>query len=119
MEGRALSKLQRHSEAVQRYREALRIQSNLVKVWLSLGDELVSMNQIPDARDAYAEAVRIEPDNALAHLDLGVMFARLNQFDNALEQFEATLRLEPGNQAVRDYLNRVQDWKRKQRLNLK
>ncbi|HEX4263765.1 MAG TPA: tetratricopeptide repeat protein [Verrucomicrobiae bacterium] len=119
MEGRALSKLQRRSEAIQRYREALQIQPNLVKVWLSLGDELVSTNQISDARDAYAEAVRLEPENALAHLDLGVMFARLNQFDDALEQFEATLRLDPGNQPARDYLNRVQNWKQKQILNLK
>jgi hypothetical protein len=42
------------------------------------------------------------------------MFARLNQFDNALEQFEATLRLDPGNQPARNYLNRVQGWKRQQ-----
>jgi tetratricopeptide (TPR) repeat protein len=112
--GKALSKMERHEEAIQRYREALQLQPDVEKVWLALGDELVSVNQISEARDAYAAAVRIKPEDALAHLDLGVMFARLNQFDAAIEHFNAALNLDPGNQPARDYLNKVQEWKRRQ-----
>jgi tetratricopeptide (TPR) repeat protein len=112
MQGKALSQLARHHEAIEHYREALEMQPDLEKVWLALGDELVSANQISDARDAYAHAVQNKPEDALAHLDLGVMLARLKQFDSAIEEFEATLRIEPGNQAARDYLSKVQEWKR-------
>ena len=113
--GKALSKMNRHAEAIQRYRQALQVQPDLWEAHFALGDELVAVNQIAGARDEYAEVVRLEPGNALAHLDLGVMQARLGLFDDALQQLEETLRLEPGNQQAREYLERVQGWKNRQR----
>ena len=109
--GQALSKLNRHAEAIQRYRQALQIQPDFWKAHFALGDELAAVNQIGDAKNEYAEVVRLKPGNAQAHLDLGVMQARLGLFDDALQQFEETLRLEPGNQQAQEYFERVKDWK--------
>ena len=113
--GKALSKLNRHAEAIQYYGQALQRQPDLWETHFALGDELVAANQIAEAGKEYAEVVRLKPANALAHLDLGVMQARLGQFDEALRQFEETLRLEPGNQQAREYIDRVRGWKNRRR----
>jgi tetratricopeptide (TPR) repeat protein len=105
---KALSRLDRHVEAIRRYRQALQIQPDLWEAHFALGDELEAVNQISEAKNEYAEVIRLEPNNALAHLDLGAMQARLGLLDDALEQFEETLRLEPGNQSAREFIDRVQ-----------
>jgi tetratricopeptide (TPR) repeat protein len=113
--GKALSKLERHAESIQRYKQAIRMQPDLWEAHFGLADELVASGQIPEAENEYAEVVRLKPANALAHLDLGVMQARLGRFDEALQEFEETLRLEPGNQQAREYIDRVQNWKNHRR----
>jgi tetratricopeptide (TPR) repeat protein len=45
--GKALSKLNRHAEAIQRYRQALQLQSDLWEAHFTLGDELVADNKSP------------------------------------------------------------------------
>ena len=109
--GQALSKSNRHAEAIQRYRQALQMEPDLWLVHFALGDELAAANEIGEAKNEYAEAVRLNPGNALAHLDLGVRQAKLGLLDDALEQFEETLRLEPGNQPAREYIDQVKNAK--------
>ena len=113
--GKVLSKLIRHTEAVQLYHQAIQLQPDLWEAHFALADELATIGQIAEAEKEYAEVVRIKPANALAHLDRGILQARLGQFDDALRQFEETLRLEPGNQQAREYIDQVQGRKNRRR----
>ncbi|HXI69610.1 MAG TPA: tetratricopeptide repeat protein [Verrucomicrobiae bacterium] len=113
--GKALSKLNRHAEALQHYKQALRLRPKLWETRFALADELAAVSRFAEAGSEYAEVVRLKPGDALAHLDLGVMQARLGRYDEALQQFEETVRLDPGNPQVREYLVRVQGWKNQRR----
>ena len=113
--GKAMSKLGRHAEAIENFRRALQLQPDLWEAHFALGDAYVAANKFAEAKAEYEEVVRLKPGHALAHLDVGVMAARLGQFDVALRAFEEALRLEPGNQQAREYWQRVQEWKQRQR----
>ena len=110
--GKALSKLNRHSEATQLYRQAIQMQPDLWQAHFGLGDELAAASDFSGAESEYAQVIQSQPAMALAHLDRGVMLARLGYMDAALQEFQETLRLEPGNQQALDYFKRVNDWKK-------
>ena len=113
--GKALSKLNRHAEAVQLYRLAIQLQPDLWEAHFGLGDELAGGGQFSEAANEYGQVIRLRPANGLAHLNRGVMLARLGQFDEALLEFQETLRLEPGNGPAREYAERVKGWKDQRR----
>jgi tetratricopeptide (TPR) repeat protein len=106
--GKTLSKLGRHTEAVQLYYQAIQLQPDLWEAHFALADELATMGQIAEAAKEYAEAVRIVPANALAHLNWGIMQAKLGQFNEALAQFNKTLQLDPDNRQAREYIDQMQ-----------
>jgi len=112
--GKALSKLNRHAEAMQLYRQALQMQPDLWEAHFALADELAATGRFAEAGDEYAQVMRLRPAFALAHLDRGVMLARVGQYDDALKEFQETLRLEPANAQAWDYLKRLTDWKNHQ-----
>ena len=112
--GKALSKLNRHAEAVQLYRQSIQMQPDLWEAHFALGDELAAAGDFSVAENEYAQVIQARPAMALAHLDRGVMLARLGQMDGALLEFQETLRLEPDNQQAREYFKRVTDWKKQQ-----
>jgi len=109
--GKALSKLNRRDEAMESYREAIRLAPELWEAHFALAEELASTNRLADAESEFEEVIRLQPANAQAHLSAGVMLARQGRFDPALQQFDETLRLEPENKLAHDYLLRVQGWK--------
>jgi tetratricopeptide (TPR) repeat protein len=112
--GKALSKLNRHAEAVELYRQAIEMQPDLWEAHFALGDELAAASDFSGAENEYAQVIQARPAVSLAHLDRGVMLARLGQMDAALQEFQETLRLEPVNQQAQEYFKRVTDWKKQQ-----
>ena len=110
---RTLSKLNRHADAIEAYRQAIHFHPDAAEAHFELGNELVAASQKPEAKTEYEEAIRLQPAYAQAHLNRGVLLAMDGQFDAALAKFEETLRLEPGNQAAREYFDRVEGWKKR------
>jgi tetratricopeptide (TPR) repeat protein len=110
--GKVLAKLNRRSEADQRYRQALQLQPDLWEVHFALAEDFAGANQLADAESEYEATIRLQPGYAPAHLAAGAMLARLGRFDDALDQFRETLRLEPNNQQARENLQRVEEWKK-------
>ncbi len=108
---RALSKSNRHTEAIEVYRAAIKSDPDAAEAHFELGNELAAVSQKSEAKSEYAEAIRLRRDYAQAHLNLGVLLAMEGQFDSALREFDETLRLEPGNETARQYANRVEGWK--------
>jgi tetratricopeptide (TPR) repeat protein len=117
--GKALSKLNRRSEAIQAYRLAITLRPGAWEPHFALGDELAAGTRLSEAEAEYEEVVRLQPTNVMAHLNVGVMQARQGRFDSALGQFVEVLRLDPANQLAREYSARVQSWKNQNRTNMR
>ncbi len=104
---RSLSKLNRRAEAMERYREVIRVDPDNWQPHLELAEELVVANQAAEAIREYQTAVRLNPRHPMMRINLGVLLARQNLVDDAIQQFEAALRLEPANSIAADYLRQV------------
>ena len=104
---KALSKLNRHAEAIQTYRDAIKLYSGSWEGHFELAGELAAANEVADSIREYQETVRLNPQHAVAHVNLGVMLVRQNRTDEAIQQFEIALSVEPTNAAARDYLRQV------------
>ena len=97
--GKALSKLNRRTDAIQSLRRSLQLQPTW-ETRYALGEELGFDGQPDEARKELEQVTRMRPDYAPAHLNLGVALEQLGQAQDARTQFEETLRLEPGNKSA-------------------
>jgi tetratricopeptide (TPR) repeat protein len=59
--GIALAQQGRLDEAVDQYREALRLRPNYAAAHYNLGNTLLALLRVPEARTHFEEAVRIDP----------------------------------------------------------
>jgi tetratricopeptide (TPR) repeat protein len=101
--GKALSKLQRRSAAIQNLRQSLQLQPTW-ETHYALGEEMAFDGQAAEARKELEQVTRMRPEYAPAHLNLGVALQQLGREQDARTQFEETLRLEPVNKLAAQYL---------------
>jgi tetratricopeptide (TPR) repeat protein len=105
--GGIYARLNRHAEALQFYREAVRLNPTNWEPHFKLGGELNGAGQPDAARDELAEAVRLNPDHAPARYNYGAVLANQGRFDEAQRQFEESLRLDPGFEQAREGLGKL------------
>jgi tetratricopeptide (TPR) repeat protein len=110
---KVLAKLNRHAEAIQLYREVIKLDPGFWEAHYELGGELDSANQLAEARTEFAEAVRLQPGNSRAHFNYGVLLAKQGQLDEAQREFEETIRLEPDYKKAQTYLAQLQSMKKR------
>ncbi len=106
--GKALSKLQRRTEAIQNLRQSLELKPAW-ETYYALGEELGFDGQVAEARKELEQVTLLRPDYPPAHLNLGVALAQLGQIEDAKTQFEETLRLEPDNKLAAQYLEKLRE----------
>ncbi|MBL0037863.1 MAG: tetratricopeptide repeat protein [Nitrosomonadales bacterium] len=73
-QGVACDNLQKYEEAIEAYRQALRLQPEYADAWYNLGIAYGNLKKYGLATLAYEEAVRIEPERASAWFNLGVAY---------------------------------------------
>ncbi len=106
---KALSKLNRHQEAVELFRKALDLNPNYWEARLAFANELMANKNLSEARDQFEELIRRQPRSTLARLNYGALLAGQGKTAEARGQFEEVLRLEPANRLALDSLERLQD----------
>jgi tetratricopeptide (TPR) repeat protein len=82
-------------EAIDCWREALRVRPDLSAVHNNLGVALTQQGDLDEARKSLDEALRLQPDYAEAAYNLGVLFMKQGRHPEAIARFEETLRLQP------------------------
>jgi len=87
--------LKRYNDAIEAYRQALRINPRYVKAWNSLGGAYYDLKRYDDAIDAYRQAVRIDPENAIAWTNLGLAYLSSGNRTAALDVVQKLRRLDP------------------------
>jgi tetratricopeptide (TPR) repeat protein len=64
--GKMLAKMNRHQEAIARYRQAIEVQPDYVDGHISLASELAADGKTADARSEFQTALRLDPANKAA-----------------------------------------------------
>jgi tetratricopeptide (TPR) repeat protein len=99
----------RFSEAADRFRQAVDLDSTDGFAFSHLGDAELAQGHVYPALDAYRQAVHWEPELSFAHLGLARCYALLGMKAASRHALEQALQLDPGNPAalaLRDQL----DW---------
>ena len=82
-------------QAINAYREVLRIRPEHVQTWYNIGIAYGQANQTDQAIKAYREALRINPEFALVWYNLGNVYQKADQPDQAIKAYRETLRINP------------------------
>ncbi len=93
--GLACEQLGQLREAMQHYKNAVRLRPQYVAARYNLGRLLHEFGLFQAAMDQYEEAVRVKPDFGLAHSNLGALLAGAGRLDEAIPHLEEGARLDP------------------------
>ena len=93
--GLALEASGRTEEAIQSYRQAVRIDPNHTEAYNNLGVAHAEKGMLPEAVRYYSISLRINPDSDRAHHNLGLVLARQGKMNEAVRHFSEALRINP------------------------
>ena len=82
-------------QAMEHYREAIRIAPGYADSYSNMGVALAASNKLDEAVKYLTEAVRIKPDYASAHFNLGRILSVQGKLDEALLHFREAVRFDP------------------------
>jgi protein O-mannosyl-transferase len=92
----------RPDEAIEHYRETLRIKpgdrigtNNLAQATFEKGERLFRSGKADEAVAGFQESLQLRPRNAMARTYLGLVFLQRQQVSNAMAQFRTALEIDP------------------------
>jgi len=96
------------NEAVQEYRNAIRLCPDFADLRVKLAAVYQQMGDLSAARFELGEAIRVRPRYIPARVAMGVLLLITGQRAKAIEEWEEALRREPENKSARMYLRMAQ-----------
>jgi Flp pilus assembly protein TadD len=97
----------RMDEAIDHYREAIRINSAYADAWNNLGTALAGQGRLDEAVGIYLQAVRLRPSSATVRHNLGLALLRMGRDEEARAEFAEAVRLQPGYARAHHSLGRA------------
>jgi Flp pilus assembly protein TadD len=85
----------KHEQAVQAYREAIRLKPDFAEAWINLGVAYADLGQYQQAVQAYREAIRLKADFAPAWYNLGNSYGKLGRPQEVAQASREAIRLKP------------------------
>jgi tetratricopeptide (TPR) repeat protein len=93
--GEALFERGSVAEAVDQYREALRLRPDSVSAYVNVGYALLLSRQVAEAKQDFEMALRLEPGYPQAENGLGAALFSSGQIDDAMAHFREAVRVNP------------------------
>ena len=85
--GAAYGELGRHQEAIEAFRQAIKINPYYAKAHNNLGAAYGRLGRYQEAIEAFRQAIKINPDYAEAHLFLGYAYLAIGNKNSALTEY--------------------------------
>lgn len=98
----ALDGQQQYAEAVEHYRQALKLQA-LPELHFNLGIVLTQLNRLDEAITSYKAAIQLQPQFFEAHGNLGTVLQRQGKLNEAIASYRRGLSINP--QDARGHFN--------------
>lgn len=91
--------LNQTEEAIQAYKEAIRLNQQQTLRWpwpsMNLGTLLLRLDRLDEAESYLRDSISIDPRFPVAHLRLGQVFERKERYDEAIAELEQAAKLDP------------------------
>jgi hypothetical protein len=95
LQGLELSKGGKLKEAIEAYKQAIRLQPDYAEAHYLLSYTYVLLGRDREAVAAYQQAIRLQPHDAWVHLNLGFTYIVLGDRGAAMEQYKILQTLDP------------------------
>ena len=102
--GTALMKAGRLADAIEQFKQVLRIQPHDAGTRNNLGNLLLQTGQPAGAMEQFEEVLRFKPADSVTHYNFGNLLFQTGKIPEAIAQFEEVLRIEPDNALARNNL---------------
>jgi tetratricopeptide (TPR) repeat protein len=96
--------LQKYTDAIASYDNALLINPQYSNAWYNRGNAFLTLGQYSDAITSYSNATRINPDDSDAWYNRGNAFLYLDQYNDAIASYDKALLINPGYTDARQNL---------------
>jgi tetratricopeptide (TPR) repeat protein len=93
--GDVYSRFDRHQDAIEDYKQAIRIKPSLAEAHYNLGAAHAKLGRWQEAMEAYKQAIRIKPDDLESHNNLGAAYAKLGRWQEAIDVLKQAIRIKP------------------------
>ena len=93
--GFALTARGRPDEAIEHYKEALRLNPDFEQANINIGLALLSQGKVDECIDYYEKVLRLKPGYAKVHNNLGAVLWRLGKVEEATVHFQKAVLLKP------------------------
>jgi tetratricopeptide (TPR) repeat protein len=93
-QGVSFDNLNQYENAVEAYRQALRLQPEHADAWYNLGIAYINLKKYGFAALSFEEAVRIEPEKAGAWFNLGVAYYYQDKREKVREIYQVLRKLD-------------------------
>jgi tetratricopeptide (TPR) repeat protein len=91
--GNAYADLGDYQNAIDSYRQAIKLDPTLSKPHNNLGLAYAGLGRLAEAEAEFADAVRVKPDYAEAHYNLGVAYLQLGRKQDAEKQKKTLVKI--------------------------
>jgi len=89
-----------YKEALEAYRQALKINPDFVDTYINLGIDYYRLGRYADAIDVFNRAIQIKPDLISVYTKLGASYIVSGEYSLAISVLEKASGIEPGNPSI-------------------
>ncbi len=93
--GVSYAELGRYKEAIEAFKEAIRIKPDHALAHHNLGYSYAKLGRNKEAIEAYKQAIRIKPDDAEAFSSLGIAYGEIGLHKKRIEAYKQAIRIKP------------------------
>ena len=87
-----------HEEAVEKFKEAIKLAPDNAQLWVSWGVALVELKQFEEAAEKFQKAVELQPDFVPALYGWGIALKAQGKEEEAAEKFQKAAEIDTATQ---------------------
>ena len=100
----AISKL---DLAIENYRNAIKLDSNLIPAYSNLGTALADKGELEAAMVSYESVLELDPYHADVHYNIGLLRLKMEDIDSAMASFKNALAVQPNHSDAKNSMGLI------------